>query len=124
MAVQKENIFVGTDDLFARACRKCVAVPKLVTGLKAWHMREGFEFLTVSNLRTCMESIPARGDGTKGTALFVCGEIDCRSVHPIYGSAIYFWPNILSRAKKEGKHRPKIDVHGAVCRACLAIGDY
>ena len=58
------------------------AVPKLVTGLKAWHMREGFEFLTTANLEMCLESIPKGSGGSRGRALFVCGEIDCREGLP------------------------------------------
>mmetsp|Transcript_19973 Transcript_19973/g.47570 ORF Transcript_19973/g.47570 Transcript_19973/m.47570 type:complete len:566 (+) Transcript_19973:89-1786(+) len=48
--------------------------PKLVTGLKAWHLRKGNKFLTVSNTHECFKSLPP---GTK-EAIFVCGEIDCR----------------------------------------------
>jgi hypothetical protein len=65
-----------------------------------------------------MESIPVRGDGTKGTALFVCGEIDCRFVHPIYDCVICFWPNILSRAKERSEAPAKNGcTHGAIYRA-------
>eukprot|EP00960_Hanusia_phi_P066171 766330-Hanusia_phi.AAC.5 len=32
--------------------------PKLVTGLKAWHLRDGHKFLTVTNLQECMKSLP------------------------------------------------------------------
>ncbi|EKX47573.1 hypothetical protein GUITHDRAFT_106561 [Guillardia theta CCMP2712] len=52
--------------------------PKLVTGLKAWHLREGHQFLTVANLHECMKSLPADAK----EIVFVCGEIDCREGIP------------------------------------------
>ena len=52
--------------------------PLLVTGLKAWHLRQGHAFLTVSNTEECMKALP--GDARE--IVFVCGEIDCREGLP------------------------------------------
>ena len=52
--------------------------PLLVTGLKAWHLRQGHAFLTVSNTEECMKALP---DDTR-EIVFVCGEIDCREGLP------------------------------------------
>lgn len=49
-------------------------VPRIATGLKAWHLRHGTEFLTHANLDVILESMP----DDSATVLFSAGEIDCR----------------------------------------------
>jgi hypothetical protein len=53
--------------------RGTVLVPKLVTGLKCWHLRPESVFFPKHNFETVVASIP-RG----AHALFLFGEIDCR----------------------------------------------
>ena len=48
-------------------------VPKLVTGLKCWHLRPESVFFPKHNFESVVGSIPAGAD-----ALFLFGEIDCR----------------------------------------------
>jgi tetratricopeptide (TPR) repeat protein len=48
-------------------------VPKLVTGLKCWHMRKESRFFTKLNFETVIGSIP-----DNSTVIFIFGEIDCR----------------------------------------------
>ncbi|EKX50783.1 hypothetical protein GUITHDRAFT_103373 [Guillardia theta CCMP2712] len=48
-------------------------VPKLVTGLKCWHLREESVFFPKNNFYNVMASIP---DGA--SVIFLFGEIDCR----------------------------------------------
>lgn len=48
-------------------------VPKLVTGLKCWHLRDECDFYPKKHFENVMRTIPA-----KATVIFVFGEIDCR----------------------------------------------
>ena len=50
-------------------------VPKLVTGLKCWHMQEGYTFVTSKDLSCTMNAIKLSG---AREILFSAGEIDCR----------------------------------------------
>lgn len=53
--------------------RSYLLTPKLVTGLKCWHLRDDCKFYTRRNFECAMRSIP---DGS--TVIFNFGEIDCR----------------------------------------------
>jgi len=48
-------------------------VPKLVTGLKCWHLREDSDFFPKTNFENVVKSIPDRSQ-----CVFLFGEIDCR----------------------------------------------
>jgi lysophospholipase L1-like esterase len=48
-------------------------VPALVTGLKAWHLRDGSDFFPKANFESVVKSLP---DGADVIVAF--GEIDCR----------------------------------------------
>ncbi len=51
----------------------CILQPKLVTGLKCFHMRPESHFFTKFNLTHVLDTIPRGAD-----VVFVFGEIDCR----------------------------------------------
>lgn len=51
----------------------CLLVPKLVTGVKHWHLRPESNFYPKANFFNAVRSIP---NGAK--VIFVIGEIDCR----------------------------------------------
>eukprot|EP00475_Leptophrys_vorax_P025987 TRINITY_DN3637_c0_g2_i17.p2 TRINITY_DN3637_c0_g2~~TRINITY_DN3637_c0_g2_i17.p2 ORF type:complete len:853 (+),score=209.82 TRINITY_DN3637_c0_g2_i17:4081-6639(+) len=53
-------------------------VPKLVTGLKCWHLRPKSSFFPKKNFEFVMKSIP-----NNSTAVFNFGEIDCREALPL-----------------------------------------
>lgn len=53
--------------------RPCMLVPKLVTGMKMWHLREDTRFFPKENFRYAIESIP-----DNASVILVFGEIDCR----------------------------------------------
>lgn len=56
-----------------RRGRPTLINPKLVTGLKCWHLREKCDFYPKRNFESAIQTIP------KGaTVVFVFGEIDCR----------------------------------------------
>ena len=74
-------------------------VPKLITGLKAYHLQPNYRFLTVSNLHILLSSIPPyvpmscgkpsnqfililRSRSGETEIIFVCGEIDTREGIP------------------------------------------
>lgn len=48
-------------------------VPKLVTGVKHWHLRQESDFYPKFNFKTALSSIP-----DKASVMFIIGEIDCR----------------------------------------------
>jgi len=50
-----------------------ILVPKLVTGMKCWHMREETLFFTKTNFDNVINTIPQ-----SATVIFIFGEIDCR----------------------------------------------
>ena len=52
---------------------KRVLLPKLVTGVKQWHLRKESDFYTKEIFRRAMVSVP---DGSE--VIFCVGEIDCR----------------------------------------------
>jgi tetratricopeptide (TPR) repeat protein len=53
-------------------------VPKLVTGLKCWHLRPKSSFFPKKNFEYVMKSIP-----NNSSAIFIFGEIDCREALPL-----------------------------------------
>lgn len=53
--------------------KPCLLVPKLVTGLKCWHLREDSSFFPKKNFEYALKSIP-----NGSSVVFVFGEIDCR----------------------------------------------
>ena len=72
-------------------------VPKLVTGLKCWHLRKKSKFFTRLNFDKVIESIPV-----KSTVIFILGEIDCRE--GIIGSVEKCrYPNIEEATKFTGE---------------------
>lgn len=50
-------------------------IPKLITGLKQWHLREDSTFYTKEIFKRTMASIPSNAGAE---VVFVIGEIDCR----------------------------------------------
>jgi len=50
-----------------------VLTPKLVTGLKCWHLRSACRFYTKRNFESAIRTIPAGSP-----VIFIFGEIDCR----------------------------------------------
>eukprot|EP00698_Gefionella_okellyi_P000323 TRINITY_DN10270_c0_g2_i3.p1 TRINITY_DN10270_c0_g2~~TRINITY_DN10270_c0_g2_i3.p1 ORF type:complete len:303 (-),score=58.49 TRINITY_DN10270_c0_g2_i3:692-1600(-) len=77
---------VGDSHCLSSAFRPCtladvrhVFIPKLVTGLKAWHLRNGTQHQTISNLNAVLAGLQSR----KVTLVVICcGELDCREGIP------------------------------------------
>lgn len=80
--IEKSNaLFLAGDShclsaAWRRVCprgKDCVLIPKLVTGLKIWHLRPESDFYPKIAFENTMKSIP---DVSKVVMLY--GEIDCR----------------------------------------------
>jgi hypothetical protein len=69
-----------------------VFVPRLVTGLKCWHLRDGCTFYTRRSLDYALRSIPASTDDAADDGVdvvFLFGEIDCREGLLVGGANAY-----------------------------------
>ena len=84
--------------------KKRLVLPKLVTGVKHWHLRPESDFYPKFNFKTTLSSIPDQSD-----VMFIIGEIDCRegillaverdkypSVHEGMRSTIAIFSKVLS----------------------------
>ena len=114
----KEKIYVCGDShslaLSWQTINNKLVIPKLITGMKCWHMQESTLFFTKKNFDNIINSIP-----DKSTVIFILGEIDCREgilsayekcKYATYEEGVRCTANIYLNSLKSLKEKKKFNI--------------